>query len=57
MCLHRAPGQWSSGPWLILIVVGAAGFAREVLRIDTDVLWPLALIGIGAAFIVLTFRR
>jgi phage shock protein C len=42
---------------LILIVVGAIGFAHEVLRIDTDVLWPIGLIGIGAALVVLTFRR
>jgi len=51
------PGSGALVVGLILIVVGAAGFAHEVLRIDTDVLWPLALIGIGAAFIVLTFRR
>ena len=42
---------------LILIVVGATGFAHEVLRIDTDVLWPIGVIGIGAALVVLTFRR
>ena len=42
---------------LILIVIGALAFARETLRIDTDLLWPIGLIGIGAAFILLTFRR
>lgn len=42
---------------LILVVVGAAGFAHEVLRIDTDVLWPIGLIVIGAALVLLTFRR
>ena len=42
---------------LILIVIGLAGFAREVLRVDWDLIWPVALIGIGAAFVLLTFRR
>ena len=42
---------------VILIVAGAAGFAHEVLLIDTDVLWPIGLIGIGAALVLLTFRR
>jgi phage shock protein C len=51
------PGSGALVLGLILIVIGAAGFAHEVLRIDTDVLWPLSLIGIGAAFILLTFRR
>ena len=51
------PGSGALIFGLILIVIGALAFARETLRIDTDVLWPLGLIGIGGAFILLTFRR
>jgi phage shock protein C len=51
------PGSGALILGLILIVIGVTGFAHEVLRIDTDLLWPVGLIGIGAAFIVLTFRR
>lgn len=42
---------------LIFIAIGVAGFAREFLRVDWDLIWPLALIGIGVAFVLLTFRR
>jgi phage shock protein C len=42
---------------MIFIAIGVAGFAREVLQVDWDLIWPLALIGIGAAFVLLTFRR
>jgi phage shock protein PspC (stress-responsive transcriptional regulator) len=51
------PGSGALIVGVILIIIGAAGFAHEVLRIDTDVLWPIGLIGVGAAFILLTFRR
>lgn len=51
------PGSGALIVGLILIVIGVTGFAHEVLRIDTDVLWPIGLIGIGAAFVLLTFRR
>jgi phage shock protein PspC (stress-responsive transcriptional regulator) len=51
------PGSGALIFGLILIVIGVLAFARETLRIDTDVLWPLGLIGVGAAFILLTFRR
>jgi phage shock protein C len=57
---YASTGRSGSGALiigLILIVIGVLAFARETLRIDTDVLWPLGLIGIGAAFILLTFRR
>jgi phage shock protein C len=42
---------------MIFIAIGLAGFAREVLQLDWDLIWPFALIGIGAAFVLLTFRR
>jgi phage shock protein PspC (stress-responsive transcriptional regulator) len=51
------PGGGALIVGMILIVIGAAGFAHEVLRIDTDVLWPLGLIGVGVSLILLTFRR
>jgi phage shock protein PspC (stress-responsive transcriptional regulator) len=57
---YASSGRQGSGALiigLILIVIGVLAFARETLRIDTDVLWPLGLIGVGAAFILLTFRR
>ena len=30
---------------------------RVLSGVCTDVLWPIGLIGVGAAFILLTFRR
>jgi phage shock protein C len=42
---------------LLLIVVGATAFASEVLHIDTDVLWPIGLIVMGAALVLLSYRR
>ncbi len=42
---------------MIFIAIGLAGFAREILQVDWDLIWPVALIGIGAAFVLLTFRR
>jgi phage shock protein C len=42
---------------VLLIAIGVAGFANEVLRIEWDLLWPFFLIGIGAAFVLATFRR
>lgn len=42
---------------LLLIVIGSSAFAHEVLRIDTDVLWPIGLIVMGGALILMTFRR
>jgi len=42
---------------VILIAIGLAGFANEVLRIEWDLLWPFALIGVGVGFVLLTFRR
>jgi hypothetical protein len=37
--------------------IGFLGFMHEVVGIDTDLLWPFALIGIGARFIRVTLRR
>jgi len=42
---------------VILIAIGLAGLANEVLRVDWDLIWPFALIGVVVAFILLTFRR
>jgi len=42
---------------MLFIAIGLAGFAREVLQLDWDLIWPFALIGIGVAFVLLTFRR
>ena len=51
------PGNGALIVGMIFIAIGVAGFAREVLQVDWDLIWPLALIGIGAAFVLLTFRR
>lgn len=51
------PGNGALVVGMIFIAIGVAGFAREVLQVDWDLIWPLALIGIGAAFVLLTFRR
>lgn len=57
---HARPAAVGSGVLifgLLLIAIGVAGFANEVLRIEWDLLWPFFLIGIGAAFVLVTFRR
>jgi Mn2+/Fe2+ NRAMP family transporter len=42
---------------VVLIAAGLAGVANQVLRVDWDRLWPLGLIGVGVAFVLLTLRR
>jgi phage shock protein PspC (stress-responsive transcriptional regulator) len=53
----RSNGNGAMVVGLLFIAIGVAGFAREVLRVDWDLIWPFALIGIGAAFILMTVRR
>jgi hypothetical protein len=57
---HARPVAVGSGILIfgvLLIAIGVAGFANEVLRIDWDVLWPLFLVGIGGALVLVTFKR
>jgi hypothetical protein len=34
-----------------------AGFAREALRIEWDLIWPVLLMAIGGAVVLVAFRR
>ena len=47
--------------WLIvgvvLIVAGVSAFANEVLALDWDLLWPIALVALGGTVILATMRR
>jgi phage shock protein C len=53
---NAAPGQASLVLGGLLVVVGIAGFANVWLRIEWEQVWPLALIGLGAAMVVATMR-
>jgi phage shock protein C len=57
--VHRRlePGQGALIVGAVLIIGGAAALANELLRVQWDVLWPIALVGIGAALVVLATRR
>jgi phage shock protein C len=56
---HRRlePGQGALIVGVVLIIGGAAALANEVLRIDWDVLWPVAVIGLGGVIVLSTQRR
>jgi phage shock protein PspC (stress-responsive transcriptional regulator) len=57
---HATPARSGNGTLIagiFFIAIGFLGFMHEVVGIDSDLLWPFALIGIGAGFILLTLRR
>jgi phage shock protein PspC (stress-responsive transcriptional regulator) len=41
----------------LLIAIGVAALANEVLLVDWDVLWPIAFVVLGGGLIVLASRR
>jgi len=51
------PGQGSLIVGVVLVAVGAIALAERTLMIDWDVLWPAALIAVGAVIAVAAFRR
>jgi phage shock protein C len=54
---HLEPGQGALLVGAVLIIGGIAALARELLRIEWDLLWPIALVGVGGALVVLAVRR
>ena len=54
---HLEPGQGALIVGAVLIIGGAAALANELLRVEWDVLWPIALVGVGGALVLLATRR
>ena len=51
------PGQGALILGVILIVAGGAALAREVFRIEWELMWPAALIALGGLIVLLAMRR
>jgi phage shock protein C len=51
------PGQGALIFGMILIVAGVAALANELFHVDWDLLWPVALVGVGGLLVVLAMRR
>jgi len=51
-----APGQTAIVLGALLVLVGIAGFANVWLHVDWDLVWPFALIGLGAVIVVAAMR-
>jgi len=51
------PGHGALVVGAVLIIAGVAALANELLRVEWDVLWPIALVGVGGALVVLAMRR
>lgn len=49
------PGQGALVLGVLLLIVGVIGLSNALFRIDWEVLWPVALVALGAA-LVLTYR-
>lgn len=52
-----SPGQGGLLIGLLLVAFGCLALANEVFRIDWALLWPVALVGLGAALVVGAQRR
>jgi phage shock protein C len=52
-----SPGQAGLLMGLLLVAIGCLALANEIFRIDWALLWPLALVGLGAALVVGAQRR
>jgi phage shock protein C len=50
-------GQGALVIGFLLLAFGFAALANEWLRVDWDLLWPLAVIAIGGGFLVAAWRR
>jgi phage shock protein C len=51
------PGQGALLVGILLVVVGSIALAERVFQVDWDVVWPAALIAIGAVLAVFAVRR
>ena len=52
-----SPGRGAILVGLVLIVAGVAALGNEVLNVDWDVLWPVALIAFGGVIVTAAWRR
>ena len=50
-------GQGTLIVGFVFLAVGFAALANEWLRVDWDLLWPIAVIAIGGGFLVAAWRR
>lgn len=50
------PGQTAVVLGALLVLIGIVGFANVWLHVDWDLVWPFALIGLGAVLVVMTAR-
>jgi phage shock protein C len=50
------PGQGSLILGVLLVIVGAIALADQVLVVEWELVWPVALIGLGALLVALTRR-
>jgi phage shock protein C len=51
-----APSQTAIVLGALLVLVGIAGFSNVWFHVDWDLLWPFALIGLGAVIVVAAVR-
>jgi len=52
-----SPGRGAILVGVVLIVAGVAALGNEVLNVDWDVLWPVALIAFGGVIVTAAWRR
>jgi phage shock protein C len=52
-----APGRGAIVVGVVLIVAGVAALGNEVLNVDWDVVWPIALIAFGGVIVTAAWRR
>jgi phage shock protein C len=52
----RTPGQAALVLGTLLVLIGIAGFANVWLHIDWEQVWPIVVIGVGAAMVVAASR-
>ena len=54
---HLEPGQGALIVGAVLIIGGVAALANELLQVEWDVLWPIALVLAGGALVVMATTR
>jgi hypothetical protein len=52
----RTPGQAALVLGTLLVMIGIAGFANVWLHIDWKQVWPIVVIGVGAAMVIAASR-
>ncbi len=51
------PGRGTLIVGIVFVIAGIAALGNEILRIEWDLIWPIALIGLGGSMVVLTAGR